>query len=96
MQILLALALVAASAVALPAADAQPCYPDACCGSTLDCLLYPVERLLDDVAFATECVVVYDWPDLGWTVCVDPDPRSTCHVSEERTTKLGTEWRCLL
>lgn len=43
---------------------------------------------------APRCVTVYDFPDLGWRVCVDPEDRE-CTVYEERTTIVGTERDCI-
>jgi hypothetical protein len=41
-----------------------------------------------------KCQTVYDFPDLGWEVCVDPrDP--DCTVYEHRTTLVGREKDCL-
>lgn len=40
------------------------------------------------------CVTVYDFPDLGYRVCVTAtDP--ACRIYEERTTIAGTERRCI-
>ena len=80
---------------ALPVGTAQPCYPDTCCGSTLDCALYPVKRLLDGVGFPVECYAIVEAPDNGFAVCYTLDPRADCHAWTVRTTKLGTDTTCL-
>ncbi len=46
-------------------------------------------------ADAATCVTVYDFPDLGWRVCVAPNDAG-CRVYEYRTTFTGTEKNCLL
>lgn len=92
--ILLAL-LVTLAATLVPSGAAQPCYPDACCGSTLDCALYPVKRLLDGLAFSTDCTWLVQGPDNGYAVCTTLDPRAECHAWTVRVTKESTDVTCL-
>lgn len=75
MRLLLVPLLLAATFAAAPAATAQPCYPDACCGSALQCLLWPVRELLDRLAFDTVCTPTSE----GVYACAG-DPRSECPV----------------
>lgn len=76
MRVLLPFLLVASALVAAaPVASAQPCYPDACCGSTLSCLLWPARELVDRLAFDTVRT-----PTSGGTYACAGDPRSECPV----------------
>ena len=95
MRALLLASTLLAALVAAPAGVAQPCYPDACCGSTLDCALYPVKRLLDDAAFPVECHWLVQGPDNGFAACYTLDPRADCHAWTVRVTKETTEVTCL-
>lgn len=91
---LLPLMLLAALA-ATPASAAQPCYPDTCCGSALDCALDPVRRLLDGAAFPVECHWLVQAPDNGFAACYTLDPRAECHAWTVRVTKESTDVTCL-
>ncbi|HWH07922.1 MAG TPA: hypothetical protein VNX21_01900 [Candidatus Thermoplasmatota archaeon] len=92
---LVALLLVLSAGAALPAAAEQPCHPDACCGSRLDCAMEPVRRFLDKVVFPVECFTVVDWPDNGLTACYTLDPRAECHAWVMQVTKAGASVTCL-
>lgn len=62
---------------------------------TLGAIALPTAQASPTPAEGPVCVTVYDFPDLGWRVCVAPNDAG-CRVYEYRTTILGTEKNCLV